>query len=98
MATWERLRSVDIDPALLPTDWELIRDRQLGHLAVIGFPASPRQDRVNVVIRIDYAISPGGADLRHMVGSAIAHHLAALVGEIPPPSKGTRHRGRRNLR
>lgn len=69
MGAWKKLGPVDVVRSMLPSDWELIEEPDSGHFAVVGRSVP---DAVDVVVRIDYAVSPEGEDIRQMVGTAIA--------------------------
>ncbi|HEY6738123.1 MAG TPA: hypothetical protein VI076_04685 [Actinopolymorphaceae bacterium] len=59
----------------LPETWDLIKDPETGHYAVMGWSNAAA---VDVVIRIDYATDRDGTDLRPMIGSTIVRGLDAV--------------------
>ena len=75
MGRWEQLTPVEPDMSRLPDTWDLIKDPETGHYAVMGWSSAAA---VDVVIRIDYAADRDGTDLRPMIGSAIVRGLDAV--------------------
>lgn len=81
MRAWKRVPPVPMDAAQLPEGWEIIHDAAHDHYAVIGRAGSqhPDTEHIDVVLRVDFARAPDGADIRPLLATAIVRGVSTLV-------------------